>query len=156
MAYRSLSQTRGFLLVEVVVMVAIVALLGTVVAFNVADARKESRDTQRLSDMEQLKITARLYKDANGSLPIESSGIYIDDAPAELVTGYLTKEIQDPLWDGSGANRYGYFYISNYSCNGTPHTMLIVRVEKEETSNWEEICGVSEPAGFELYGVILQ
>lgn len=65
---------RGFGLVEILVVTGIAALLSVVVAVNVSEVRKKSRDAQRVSDLSQLQIALKLYNDVYGTYQIEGAG----------------------------------------------------------------------------------
>jgi prepilin-type N-terminal cleavage/methylation domain-containing protein len=65
---------KGFTIVELVVVLAIIFLL-TSVALMGADAfRKKSRDTERRAELQQLALALRLYKDSYGTYPAAGCG----------------------------------------------------------------------------------
>ena len=129
MRFFHVQKTRGLTFVEVLVAVAIVAILATIVYASLGEARKKSRDAQRYSDMLNVQIALRLYKDSNGSYPstggagtwwsvcpdggshgtTEANG-YIPD----LVPTYLPVLPTEPLGCSHGAGAVkGYIYSSN-------------------------------------------
>jgi len=61
---------KGFTIIELLVVVAIIGILSTisVVAFNVA--RMRNRDTKRLADMKQISTGLDLYFNDNGLYPV--------------------------------------------------------------------------------------
>lgn len=133
---------RGFTLAEVLIVVAVIAILASVVYPSLSDARKKSRDTQRVSDLAQLQLALRMYRDSNGSYPSYPNGEVIGDGvglDADLAP-YLAGTIKDPLAPQTG---YGYYYDSSYSCSAEDIRILIVAAtaERSSTPNWGTVCG---------------
>ena len=62
-------QTRGFTLVEIIVVVTIVSLLSGVGFLNYSVATKRARDDDRKADIITLKTAIELYKTRNGRYP---------------------------------------------------------------------------------------
>jgi prepilin-type N-terminal cleavage/methylation domain-containing protein len=136
---------QGFTLMEVLVAVSIVVVLATVVMVNIQQAKMKSRDAQRKSDLQQIQLALRLYKDANGAYPATGCGsagwaspgavtsvdgnitcpVYIPN----LVPLYISKLPLDPLNENDLDK--GFFYKSN----GTDYKLVVYNsVEKETMS----------------------
>ncbi len=134
-------QKRGFTLVEIVVALGIVAILATVVIGSVQEGRKKARDSQRLSDLQQLQVALRLYKDANGVYPStcplnpgvwRSPGIgsatwytQCSDYISGLVPDYIAALPTDPVYEN--INNSGFMYRSD----ATGYKVLLFPTEKE-------------------------
>ncbi len=131
----------GFSIAEVIVAVSIIALLASVVIVNVQDGRKKARDAQRVSDLQQLQLAIRAYRDANSSdYPASLSGELVarGSGMGALTVSYLTKALTDPL---TGTSGYGYYYDTSYTCNGS-HVVLIARtMERTGSGNFASKCG---------------
>jgi len=56
---------KGFTLVEILVVIAIIGILASVVLASMGGARSKGRDTKRISDVKQLQLALQLYYDAN-------------------------------------------------------------------------------------------
>jgi len=89
---QSKKNKKGFTLVELLVVVAIIALLASVVLASINTARAKSRDAKRFEDMHNFQDALDLYFNANGSYPIANC---IPDGWdtlgwASLDTGYST------------------------------------------------------------------
>jgi prepilin-type N-terminal cleavage/methylation domain-containing protein len=67
-------KTRGFTLVETIVVVSIIAILSSVGMFSYNQAAKQSRDSNRQADLKQLQVAIELYKQKNGSYPAGCNG----------------------------------------------------------------------------------
>jgi prepilin-type N-terminal cleavage/methylation domain-containing protein len=76
---------NGFTLIEVLVTVAILAIMTTALTMSVLSYIKSSNDKQRAADLKSLELALRLYKDANGRYPLAGCG-----APAGT-TMYTTR-----------------------------------------------------------------
>ena len=165
---------KGFTLIEVLVAMAILGLLASIVYFNGGEARKKARDTQRESDIQQIVVALRLYKELNGTYPDCKQGMTIGEGATPsgacadnidtALAPYLTAIPKDPL----GGTSYHYKYDSDMDCrsngNGSDETVLYVtKTENPAKANWGSnsgsIDGVCEPTGAsteaEAYGVVL-
>lgn len=138
---------RGFTLVEVLFVAAIVAILSSVVVMNISESRERSRDVQRKSDIENLQLALRLYKDAEGAYPGATStspyddGVLVGDGGAfdTALADYLTGTIRDPL----GRDEYQYYYDSEYDCGGSKKVLIALTMERENAGNHGSVCGSS-------------
>lgn len=71
---RNFSLKRGFTLIEVLIVVAIIGILTAILVANYNDARKNSRDKIRKSDLKTLQLSLELYKAQNGQYPSQGCG----------------------------------------------------------------------------------
>ncbi len=146
-----LSKEKGFTLVEIVIAVSIVLVLLTVVMTNVQDARKKSRDAQRLSDIDQISLALRMYLDSYGAYPPNATDGSLS-ALSVLVPNFLPSIPNDPLRNGgtpvwNGTNQDSYFYWGPTGvgpCGGSNAYTLWYRLESEADGNAEAGCNLSE------------
>jgi prepilin-type N-terminal cleavage/methylation domain-containing protein len=131
---------RGFTLIELLIVIAIIGVLSSIVMVNVNTARAKARDTQRISDMGQLRIALELYYDSNGTYPPGNGSL---GALSILVPTYIAKLPNDPLntgtmpyWDWVNQNTYYYWgpMVDNIYC-GTLSYMLWYRLETKSNGN---------------------
>ena len=103
MLHCKIMRHRGFTIIELLVVVAIIAVLSAVVLVTFEDARLKSRDAKRLSDMKELEKAFALYSDSHGHYPISPSQIVLtsDDSVSTELEGeaVITNVPVDPLYD---------------------------------------------------------
>ncbi len=124
-----LSKERGFTLAEVLVAVTIIALLLVVALMSVQGVKRKGRDTQRLSDMDQIALALRMYKDSYGTYPPSAVDGNIG-VLSILVPNFLPALPNDPLstggtpaWNGTVQNSYFYAVGPLLSCGTFEYTL---------------------------------
>lgn len=60
---------KGFTLIELLVVIAIIGLLSAIVMASLTNARSQSRDSKRFSELRQIQYALALYFDKNGLYP---------------------------------------------------------------------------------------
>ncbi len=121
---------RGFTLIEVLVVVSIIGILTAILVANYNDARKNSRDKIRKSDLKSLQLAIELYKAQNGSYPSagcsRGAGIWTGPSAsygscteyiANLVPSFIPALPQNPSPTGTG-------YL--YRTDGSSYKILIL------------------------------
>ncbi len=93
---------KGFTLVELLAVIAIIGILASVVLASLSTARRKARDARRVADIKQLQLAVELYAD--------SSGIY-PSLLSSLVPTYIPVEPKDPI--GSVSYRYVGLLVGN-------------------------------------------
>jgi general secretion pathway protein G len=98
--------SKGFTLVELLVVIAIIGVLATLVLLQLGTARARSRDTKRITDINQIRTAVEQYfEDNNGHYPAN-----IDNAT--LAPKYITRVPNDPLVT-TQAYHYAYYPDTN-------------------------------------------
>lgn len=64
---------KGFTLIEILVVVAIIGLLSTVVLTSLDSARAKARDARRLVDLREVRTALENYRVENGAFPISTT-----------------------------------------------------------------------------------
>jgi len=64
---------KGFTLMELLVIVAIIGILSSIVLSSLSSTRERAKDGRRISDIKQIQIALELYYDVNSAYP---SSIY--------------------------------------------------------------------------------
>lgn len=116
----------GFSLMELLITVSIIAILIAIGIASYATINKQSRDTKRKSDLEQIRAALEMYRADNGYYPAAGSGSWVIASLATdatvgltpyLVTTYASVVPTDPrvsqsymyqATNSSGGHYYGY------------------------------------------------
>lgn len=154
---------KGFTLVELMIVVAILALIAGVTVVLVINSLKDSRDSTRVQEIEAIAEALNYYALDNGNFPCESEGyngmIGVGGSIDTVLEDYMATVPADPTHDGSD---YFYYFDAYHGCNGGPETdvFIALMVSNFETDkyldrhgNLEQACeytfgseGTSEPA----------
>jgi prepilin-type N-terminal cleavage/methylation domain-containing protein len=124
------TRNKGFTLIEILVVVAIIGVLAGVVILMLDNAQAKSRDARRIADMSSLKTALMMYKEANGvyfsGATVYGGGgcrvIKADTSLNSLVTsGYISALPQDPMYDSTapcaaaGSHNYRWYFADDNS-----------------------------------------
>ncbi|MCR4285816.1 MAG: type II secretion system GspH family protein [Candidatus Kaiserbacteria bacterium] len=160
MRFFSCRAERGFTLVEIVLVIGVIAVLSAVVIGNLGEAKKKPRDAKRISDLGQIQLALRMYKDVHEAYPTGAN--YVGDVGKigegndidTVLQKYLPTAFKDSMQDSD--SNYGYYYDSNYDCSGVPKKVLYAKsMELQASSNWTDVCG-DTPPGTNSYIIILR
>lgn len=117
---------RGFSLMELLITVSIIAILVAIGIASYATINKQSRDTKRKGDLEQIRAALEMYRSDNGYYPSVGSGTWTQASSSTdalvgltpaLVPTYIPAVPLDPkstqqymyiATNGSGGAYYGY------------------------------------------------
>ena len=124
----------GFTLIELMVVIAIIAIVGKLAFVGAGAATHRARDARRLADFDRMVKALRLYRIDNNSYPVETNGdmyvaSYNSNFLSELIPNYLPKAPKDPIndqpnpfdWFTKNSHYYGYYYYTSASiAGGTP------------------------------------
>lgn len=98
----------GFTLIELLISVSIIAILIAIGIASYATINKQSRDTKRKSDIEQLRSALEMYRAENGNYPNIVGGSYSDASglSTTLTPTYIPVIPSDPKSTGTYIYRY--------------------------------------------------
>jgi len=105
---KSKIQNLGFTLIELLVVISIIGILAALIMVNFNAARERARDTQRKSDLDQIKKALRMYYNDNNQYPTGPLrwGSSFQSADGNMV--YMKVLPHDPNWKQAGDLDYNY------------------------------------------------
>lgn len=112
---------RGFTLVELMVVIAIIGILASIVMVSLTSARQKGRDARRISDIKNIQLSLEEYYTDNLMFPkaaYASGGL---SAPSTgLSPSYMSSVPTDPLGSsGPMPSRSNYYYSTTNATGGT-------------------------------------
>jgi|GEM_PF-3223837 prepilin-type N-terminal cleavage/methylation domain-containing protein len=122
---------KGFTLLELIVVVAIIGLLAAVLLVAIGTARSKARNTRRLGDVAQIFKAFQLASSNGGSFPVigwtcvstacrETNNIFVPSGPVDVfLAPYISGKPNDPT--DSQRDFYGYQYINPKAGGTTPY-----------------------------------
>ncbi len=113
---------KGFTLVELLVVMAITAILTAVLIPSLFSSKSKGRDTRRVSDLAQIQLALELYQDNNG-------GLYPARINNGSLNGYLNPIPKDP------ANALDYHYAGLSTAVGGECSNYHLGASLENTSS---------------------
>lgn len=133
-------RNRGFTLLELLIVIAIIGVLASVILASLNSARVNARDTRRATDLQQLQKAFELYANDNGgsfpSSPVNTQVINMNTGTSDI-TQYINPIPTDPTQTGVNGYRYAA------SVDRQSYTLL-VQLEKN-SNNW---CSLNYAPGY--------
>ena len=130
---------KGFTLIELIVVVAILGLAASFVFASLTDAQKDARDKRRVQDLKQLESALQLYYTRYNSFPTEASGangnVSTNVVFRNAIAPYLSGTPTDPV---PGNATYYYYYDGYHNCGGKYYAVIFARqVDKAANANYD-------------------
>ncbi len=169
LSFISIRFNRGFTLIEVMVVVAIIGILASVLFASFEEGRQQSRDKFRQSELKELQLAIELYKAQNGSYPATgcgqialhwsgpgphpSWGMDCQDYITGLVPDYIGSLPRDPK--SEDVNGVGFIYSTNSDQSGykllshQAAESLFVTSYTDEFARCPSACGVCGAIGLQ-------
>ncbi len=122
---------KGFTLIELLVVISIIGILASLTLVSYSGAQKQTRDTQRKSDLAQLRNGLENYASANNGL--YPAGLNnVNALCSVLVSSFISSCVSDPL-----VPTYNYGFFS--SVDGTSY-VIYAKLETAGSNNYWEVC----------------
>jgi len=129
---------KGFTIIELLVTIAIVAVLSSVILVALSNAKEKSRDARRLSDMNEIQNALNLYFTDNNRFPIVTPAVDITGSDAFSIeiegAGVISETPTDPVNTGGLV----YSYVS--SSSGADYTLSFC-LETDTVPGHSQGCG---------------
>lgn len=127
-----MNKNKGFTLIEVLIVIAIIGLLASVVLVGLGSFRSRGRDTRRIADLRATQNALELYYTKTNEYPDDSgAGSNSWDALEQTLQGAkigVSKLSHDPLAGKAGQEDYRYDASRD-------HQSYILRAQLEDGSN---------------------
>ena len=125
------NKQKGFTLIELMIVIAIIGVLATLIAANFIGVRNRARDAQRKADLKQLQLAFETYRADQGAYPTT-----LPACGSSLSAGgtvYMQKIPCDPLNTGQQIYRFT-------GTGGTAYTLVacmenVNDAQKDTTNN---------------------
>jgi prepilin-type N-terminal cleavage/methylation domain-containing protein len=130
---------KGFTLIELMVSIAIIAVLAAVGLVVYTTAQKSGRISKRVQDLKAIQTALELFKTTNGFYPnVTAAGTFVclDSlvAPNSLVPTFMPQIPRDPLQSAAG-DANCYHYTSDVGGGGPTATMYKVKTRTTEMTS---------------------
>lgn len=139
------SISRGFTLIEMLVVIAIIALLTGIIITNLTGARAKARDSQRVSDIGNIQLALELYFDRCKHYPtalVVGSATQCVTTTGTVDLGSYMSTIPTP--PASPLNQAKYDYAIN---DGTTPTDYVLHITLENENDVVKNALGSAPSG---------
>lgn len=130
---------KGFTILELLVVVAIIALIAAATLALLSNARERSRDSRRLEDLRSIETSVHLYATSN-------DGVYPVVDPAEVING-TTDSLSQTLIDAGVMTlvptdplHSGGTYQYQYQSGGGTYTITFC-LETDAVQGYSQGCG---------------
>ncbi|MDP3093947.1 MAG: type II secretion system protein [bacterium] len=120
------SETNGFTLVELLVVIAVIGLLASIVLVSMGSAREKARDARRQADIRQIGTAMELYYSDNSEEYLSTAGgvdaVTAIPNPCSATLCYLPAVPKDPknvtpqqyTWAANSANKQKYCVYAKF------------------------------------------
>lgn len=138
---------KGFTLIEILIVVAIIGILASVVVVGLGPAQRKGRDSRRLSDLRSVQNALELYYGKIGHYPDQAAVTSWDTLVSTLVAADIgTKQIpNDP------ATGKSYAYATDE--DGTGYVLGTILEEPSEVVMGSSLKGSNFPTGYTFYSL---
>jgi prepilin-type N-terminal cleavage/methylation domain-containing protein len=97
------TSSKGFTLVELLTVIAIIGILATVTIYSLSGARERGRDGERISELSQIALGVELCRDKLGSYPTGTLDLSTSCGGTTELRQFL-----DPIPTPPGGGNYDY------------------------------------------------
>lgn len=125
------STKKGFTLLELLIVIAILAVLGAIVIFmlNPAETLKKARDSQRISDLSTIKTALGIYMTS-------TSTVYLDGGTNTLCIGGSG---QDNVWYSAPTDTYQITDAAVIGASASSSQVTLANSGKTDGTGWIKI-----------------
>lgn len=136
----------GFTMIELIVVLAIGAMILSIVAVSISDARAKARDAEREEEIKQIRNALNIYATRNNLLPVCATETAITDGVSDCLSSQLVSAGAMPMAPVDPLLRIGACggeaFVYCYQSNGFGYT-LRYRLETDtilgKSAGWQTI-----------------
>jgi len=143
-AIKNKNSTLGFTLIELLVVMAIIGILTSLLVANFAQIRSRARDSQRKSDLNQIKKALQMYYDDQKAYPTQAAdpgfvfgGSFTSGAADAPYMGLVPQDVIHPA--------ESYFYIYNSSNDTYRLEATLENLSDKDIAPSQKRCGFPAP-----------
>jgi len=136
-----LRTSRGFTLLELLVVIALIGFIASIVLAVLSDAQREARDKRRLADIKSIENALQLYYSEHNAYPTEASGANGNISTNQVWKTAMAKYVSGTYVDPAGIDNatYSYYYDGKHNCGGKEYAVIFARqMDKPTNSNYTE------------------
>lgn len=133
-------KSKGFTLVELLVVISIIGLLSTLAVVSLGSARSRARDARRISDIKQIQTALELHYADLGAYPIEATAI-------TLGVDNTTDTLTDSGFENGSSPTGGTVYMGNVPANFDQPAAIA-------DYEYQSVDGTTYTLDFELEGTV--
>lgn len=142
-----IKKKQSFTLIELLIVIAIIAIISSIVGINYSASQKRARDTQRIADMNIIASALNSYRREKGGFPNEVSTTLWEESKdnpqfLEYLKTYIANIPFDPKNTGSYYYAYRYYNNGSGSCldenQDHPFFVLAIKTMEVEKNKFKE------------------
>jgi prepilin-type N-terminal cleavage/methylation domain-containing protein len=133
---------KGFTLLELIIVMALLGILGMMGAAMYTTSIMKGRDAKRIADLKAIQAALEIYKEEYGTYPTTGNWLLSTSGSATWLTGLTSSYIKalpvDPKNSGGSPpntnGNYNYAYWSGNWCGLTAGSYYILATRMEDTN----------------------
>lgn len=130
---------RGFTLVELIVVIAIIGMLFSVVVALFSGAQRDAKDKRRVADLQQLQKALELYHVDHQGFPKESEGANGNTATNATFKNIMAEYLRGTPTDPINNDTFFYYYDGAHQCGDREYAVIFARqMEDPGNANYDE------------------
>jgi len=145
--YNNMRSNKGFTIIEMLIVLAIIAMLSSIAMSLFSESKAKARDSKREEDMKDVQNGINLYATNNQTYPICDEAVIDGESDclssALIGSGFMKGVSTDPLGRGTGSSCGGdkreYCYVSIDGLSYILKYSLETDGISSKGSGWQEI-----------------